>query len=101
MTSNQALADWVEEIARLTRPEKIHWCDGSKEDRGHGGNKEELLSNVQKHFGLKANWVKGKNFSIISFDLSKANVMIAICFILATLFLISQPLYTLLHLIDL
>ena len=32
MTSNQALADWVEEIARLTRPEKIHWCDGSKEE---------------------------------------------------------------------
>ena len=24
-----ALNQWVEEVARLTQPEKIHWCDGS------------------------------------------------------------------------
>ncbi|MCC5795275.1 MAG: phosphoenolpyruvate carboxykinase (GTP) [Chromatiales bacterium] len=28
-TSNAALRSWVEEVAKLTRPEAIHWCDGS------------------------------------------------------------------------
>ena len=28
-TSNQALADWVNEITALTQPEQVHWCDGS------------------------------------------------------------------------
>ncbi|MEO6718616.1 MAG: phosphoenolpyruvate carboxykinase (GTP) [Novosphingobium sp.] len=28
-TQNQALADWVGTIATLTRPEAVHWCDGS------------------------------------------------------------------------
>ena len=29
-TTNQALQAWVEEVARLTRPDRIHWCDGSE-----------------------------------------------------------------------
>ena len=28
-TQNQALVDWVDSIAALTRPESIHWCDGT------------------------------------------------------------------------
>ncbi|HKJ17845.1 MAG TPA: phosphoenolpyruvate carboxykinase (GTP) [Xanthomonadales bacterium] len=32
MTSNHALAEWVTEVAGLTRPEKIHWCDGSQQE---------------------------------------------------------------------
>jgi phosphoenolpyruvate carboxykinase (GTP) len=29
-TSNAALKSWVEEVARLTKPDSIHWCDGSE-----------------------------------------------------------------------
>ena len=32
MTSNKILANWVDEVAALTRPDKIHWCDGSAEE---------------------------------------------------------------------
>jgi phosphoenolpyruvate carboxykinase (GTP) len=32
LTRNQALVRWVEEVARLTRPDAIHWCDGSQEE---------------------------------------------------------------------
>jgi phosphoenolpyruvate carboxykinase (GTP) len=30
--SNQAVLDWVQEVARLTEPENIFWCDGSEEE---------------------------------------------------------------------
>ncbi|HET8613861.1 MAG TPA: phosphoenolpyruvate carboxykinase (GTP), partial [Sphingomonas sp.] len=29
-TRNRALIDWVEEVAVLTKPDRIHWCDGSE-----------------------------------------------------------------------
>ena len=29
-TSLQPLAAWVDEVATLTKPDKIHWCDGSQ-----------------------------------------------------------------------
>ncbi|MGH2945859.1 MAG: phosphoenolpyruvate carboxykinase (GTP) [Solirubrobacteraceae bacterium] len=32
MTSNQKLLRWVEEVAALTRPDSVHWCDGSAEE---------------------------------------------------------------------
>jgi len=32
MTQNKKLAKWVEEVAAMATPERIHWCDGSKEE---------------------------------------------------------------------
>ena len=31
-TKNEKLLAWVEEVAELTRPDAIHWCDGSAEE---------------------------------------------------------------------
>jgi phosphoenolpyruvate carboxykinase (GTP) len=31
-TTNKKLLDWVEEVAELTRPDSIHWCDGSADE---------------------------------------------------------------------
>ncbi len=31
-TRNQALAQWVEQVAQLTQPQRIHWCDGSDDE---------------------------------------------------------------------
>jgi phosphoenolpyruvate carboxykinase (GTP) len=31
-TANAALLSWVEEVAELTEPDSIHWCDGSAEE---------------------------------------------------------------------
>jgi len=28
---NRPLVQWVEEVARLCKPEHIHWCNGSHE----------------------------------------------------------------------
>ena len=28
----EALNRWVEDVARLTRPDRIHWCDGSADE---------------------------------------------------------------------
>ena len=28
-TKNKKLLEWVEEVATLTQPDKVEWCDGS------------------------------------------------------------------------
>src|SRR5918998_4094166 len=32
LTTNAKLLDWVEEVAGLTQPDAVHWCDGSAEE---------------------------------------------------------------------
>src|SRR5512133_3736743 len=31
-TTHSKLLEWVEEIANLTQPDSVHWCDGSAEE---------------------------------------------------------------------
>ncbi len=41
-TQHQAVLDWVAEVARLTKPENIFWCDGSAKENDY------LLQEAQK-----------------------------------------------------
>ena len=53
---NPDVADWVAEVAQLTRPERIHWCDGSagefqRLERELVGRRELLPLNQETHPG--------------------------------------------------
>src|SRR5512144_19433 len=31
-TTHQGILDWVSEVAKLTQPDRVHWCTGSDEE---------------------------------------------------------------------
>jgi phosphoenolpyruvate carboxykinase (GTP) len=43
LTKNKKLIAWVEEVAGLTEPDSVHWCDGSAEE--YDGLCQELIDN--------------------------------------------------------
>ena len=47
MTKNAELAAWVKSVAELTKPDAIHWCDGSEQEQ------EELLSGMLENGDLE------------------------------------------------
>ena len=47
--TNQAVLDWVQEVARLTEPENIFWCDGSESENDY------LLGEAQRSRALSSN----------------------------------------------
>src|SRR4029079_12541689 len=42
-TRLKSLSDWVAEVAELTRPDRIHWCDGT--DQEYRKLLDEMLDN--------------------------------------------------------
>ncbi|HVM48898.1 MAG TPA: phosphoenolpyruvate carboxykinase (GTP) [Candidatus Acidoferrum sp.] len=52
-TSNKAVLAWVEETARLCKPDRVYWCDGSKAER-----KALTAEAVEKGVLLKLNQKK-------------------------------------------
>ena len=46
-TSNADLQSWVDEVAALTRPDRVHWCDGSARENA------SLLATMQADGTLK------------------------------------------------
>jgi len=35
MTQNKRLLEWVAEVQAMCRPDRVHWCDGSKDEYDH------------------------------------------------------------------
>ena len=46
--SNQAVLDWVQDVAKLTEPQNIFWCDGSEKENAWLLREAERLGVVQK-----------------------------------------------------
>ncbi|HKP93133.1 MAG TPA: phosphoenolpyruvate carboxykinase (GTP) [Chthoniobacterales bacterium] len=46
--ANSAVLDWVQEVARLTEPENIFWCDGSEKENAWLLTQAQRIGVVQK-----------------------------------------------------
>lgn len=62
-TTNQNLIKWVEKIAAQTKPDSIHWCDGSEEE-----NQILLQQMVDSGMAVKLNEAKRPNSYLFRSD---------------------------------
>jgi len=60
---NKKLIDWVNEVAKLCKPDRIHWCDGSEEE-----NKMLLDEMVKSGLAIKLNESKKPNSYLFRSD---------------------------------
>lgn len=62
-TTSQSLIKWVEKIANQTKPDRIHWCDGSEEE-----NQALLNEMVASGMAIKLNEKKRPNSYLFRSD---------------------------------
>ena len=54
MSANKLVQTWVDEVAKLTQPDKIFWCNGSDEE--HGRLVKEMVDTKQFISLNEKNW---------------------------------------------
>ena len=54
LTNNKNVLAWVDEMVALTKPDKVVWIDGSKEQLENGGmvNRKQSMASISKEPNL-------------------------------------------------
>lgn len=77
------LERWVEEQARLAKPDKIHWCDGSEEEARHlieVGKKEEKINGTPIFSELnQKTWANGYYHRSHPTDVARTEHLTFVC----------------------